>query len=123
MKITLLTDDSIRLEPIPGQLTIEAPSARHSYSPFQMLGSALAMCIFSILQSWASNAKISTDDLVIDVSWTFAEKPHRVGAMEVSFTWPSLPVARREAARRVAALCPVHTTLHHTPDVSIRAVA
>ena len=123
MKITLLTEDSLRLEPIPGPLTIEAPSARHIYSPFQMLGSSLAVCTFSILQSWASNAELSTDDLVIEVSWTFAEKPHRVGAMDLSFTWPSLPAARREAARRVAALCPVHTTLHHQPEIAIRAVA
>ena len=44
MKITLLSEDSIRLEPIPGPMTIEAPSAEQSYSPFHMLASGLAYC-------------------------------------------------------------------------------
>ena len=123
VKITLLTDDSLRLEPAPGMLTIEAPTASRSYSPFHMLASGLAMCTWSILQSWAENVKLGADpmDLVIEVSWTFVEEPHRIGAIALTFDWSSLPPARREAARRVAALCPIHTTLEHAPTITIAA--
>jgi len=120
MKISLLSDDSIRLEPATGQLTVEAESADTEYSPYQMLASGLAVCTFGVLQSWGSNVGIAADDLVIDVSWKFADNPHRVASMELSYDWPSLPEDRRRVAQRVAELCPVHTTLQQSPEVSIR---
>jgi uncharacterized OsmC-like protein len=123
VKITLLSDESIRLEPSTGQLTVEAESADQEYSPYQMLASGLAVCTFGVLQSWASNAGVSADDLVIDVSWTFAENPHRVGSMELSYQWPSLPADRQKVAQRVAELCPVHKTLMQSPAMTIRQAA
>ena len=102
MKITLLADDAIRLEPVAGPMTIEASSAEMAYSPFHMLGSSLATCIFSVIHSWATHAKISVDDLVIDVRWTFGDEPHRVSDFAVTFDWKSLPPNRVAAARRVA---------------------
>jgi uncharacterized OsmC-like protein len=119
MKITLLADDAIRLEPVPGPLTIEAPTAETAYSPFHMLASALATCVFSVIESWASHAKLRLDDLTIDVRWKFADDPHRVGDFAISFDWPSLPANRIAAARRVAELCTVHATLHHPPHISV----
>ena len=119
MKITLLSDESVRLEQTPGPLTIEAASSDMSYSPFHMMGSALATCTMSVLHSWATHAKITADDLVIDVSWSFAEKPHRVGDMKLSFRWPSLPEGRREAAKRATTLCAIHATLSHSPSIAV----
>ena len=58
MKITLTGEDGIRLEPLPGPMTIEAASADQLYSPFHMLASGLAFCTYSVLASWASNAKL-----------------------------------------------------------------
>ncbi len=118
MKITLLSEESIRLDGSWGPLTIEAESADQTYSPFHMLASSLAVCTHSVLASWASNAKISADDIAIEVSWAFAENPHRVGDMKLEFEWPSLPPARVETAKRVAALCTVHATLQHPPSIS-----
>jgi putative redox protein len=119
MKITLLADDAIRLEPVPGPMTIEAPTAEMVYSPFHMLASSLATCVFSVIESWASHAKLRLDDLTIEVRWQFAEDPHRVGDIAISFDWPSLPANRIAAARRVAELCTVHATLHHPPHITI----
>ncbi|MFL5559833.1 MAG: OsmC family protein [Gemmatimonadaceae bacterium] len=121
MKITLTGDDSIRLEPTDGPMTIEAPSAERQYSPFHMLGSSLAYCTFSVLYSWATHADLSIDGLVIDVSWAFSDEPHRVKDVKLAFHWPSLPPARLEAAKRVARMCTVHETLINSPTVSIEA--
>jgi uncharacterized OsmC-like protein len=123
VKITLTSEDSIRLEAVPGMLTIEAPSADRSYSPFHMLASSLATCTFSVLYSWASNANISVDDLVLDVRWSFAEDPHRVGDMTTTLNWPSLPPNRRAVAERVAALCTVHATLLHPPALRLEVAS
>ena len=121
VKITLLSEESIRLEGAGGPLTIEAESGEQTYSPFHMLASGLAVCTYSILASWATNAKMQVDDLAIEVGWSFAEKPHRVGDIRLTFEWPSLPADRAETAKRVAALCPIHATLHHPPTISIEA--
>lgn len=119
MKITLTSEDSILLEPLPGPLTIEAANADMQYSPFHMLASALATCTFSVLHSWASNAGIGWEDLSIAVTWTFAEKPHRVGSMDVELQWPSLPAERTTVALRASQLCAVHATLSHSPGIRI----
>ncbi len=123
MKIILLSDDSIRLEPATGQLTIEAESANQEYSPYQMFASGLAVCTFGVLQSWGSNVGLSADDLVITVSWSFEEHPHRVSAMALSYDWPSLPADRAKVAQRVAELCPLHQTLKHSPEMTIQRAA
>jgi len=123
VKITLLSDERLRLESTPGPMTIEAASAERVYSPFHMVGSGLATCVFSVLASWAETAGFAADDLVIEVEWSFADKPHRIGKFMLMLRWPSLPEARRGAAVRVAALCPIHATLHAPTgiDVEVRA--
>jgi uncharacterized OsmC-like protein len=119
VKITLISDDAIRLTPEPGPLTIEAPSAEQTYSPFHMLASSLAMCTFSVMHSWATHADLRADDLAIQVRWTFVEDPQRVGEIWLTFDWPSLPERRLAAAKRVAEMCTIHTTLKQPPRVAI----
>ena len=121
MKITLLSNDAIRLVPEPGVLTIEAPSVEQTYSPFHMLASSLATCTFSVMHSWATHADLRADDLTIEVRWTFAEDPQRVGEILLTFDWPSLPERRLAAAKRVAEMCTIHATLKHPPRVTIEA--
>lgn len=111
MKITLLTNESIRLEPSPGQLTVEAPSYDQSYSPYHMVASGLASCSHGVLTSWATHAHLDSNDLALEVSWSFADAPNRIGEMTLAILWPSLPEERRAAAERAAALCPIHRTL------------
>ncbi|CAN5524485.1 hypothetical protein BH24GEM3_BH24GEM3_01620 [soil metagenome] len=119
MKITLLSDERIRLEATPGPLTIEADTAEMTYSPFHMVASGLATCVYSVLASWASHADLAADNLVIEVDWGFAEGPHRVGRYGLFLIWPELPESRRAAAARVASLCPIHATLHHPPEINV----
>ena len=123
MKITLIAEDGIRLEPIPGPMTIEAQSGDQLYSPFHMLASGLAFCTYSVLASWASNAKLNSDDIAIEVRWDFAEDPHRVGTIRMTIDWPSLPPQREKAAERVAEMCAIHGTLTHSPTVETTVAA
>lgn len=123
MKITLLSDDRIRLEGKAGPLSVEADSAEMQYSPFHMLASGLATCTFSVLASWGTHARLPVDDLAIEVGWTFQENPHRVGSMDVDVIWPSLPEERRNAAIRAAGLCTVKKTLEMPPQVGVEVKA
>lgn len=117
MKITLVSEAGIRLEPIAGPMTIEAESADQLYSPFHMLASSLAFCTYSVLASWASSAKLKSDDIAIEMRWAFAENPHRIGEIDMKIEWPSLPPARQAAASRVADLCATRATLIHPPAI------
>jgi uncharacterized OsmC-like protein len=121
MKITLTGEESLRIEPAPGPLTIEAASHNQSYSPFHMLGSALGACTTSVLQSWASNRSIAVDDLKVDVSWTFIEGAHQIGTMKVLLDWPSLSPELWPRVIRAATLCGVHKTLMHPMEISVDA--
>lgn len=123
MKITLLSEESIRFEPVPGPLTVDSPSGEQSFGPFHMMGAAFALCTFSVMHAWAEQARLEAADLTIDVSWTFAEDPRRVGSYELRFRWPSLPENRIGAAHRAAQLCAVHATLEHPPAISIAHIA
>ncbi|HEU4785790.1 MAG TPA: OsmC family protein [Gemmatimonadaceae bacterium] len=123
MKITLLSEESIRLEPIAGPMTIEAPTAEQSYSPFHMLASGLAYCTFSVMYAWAEHAGIPANDLTLEVAWTFAQDPRRIDRYELRFDWPSLPARRLDAAKRVAAMCTIHTTFEHPLVIDIDGTA
>lgn len=120
MKIILTSEYSIRLEPEPGPMTIEAMEPDEQYSPFHMLASSLAYCTFSVMYSWATHTKQSVDDLVLEVHWTFSDdEPQRVSDIRLTFQWPSLPQKKLNAARRVAELCTIHATLQHPPRIVI----
>ncbi|HEY3112540.1 MAG TPA: OsmC family protein [Gemmatimonadaceae bacterium] len=122
MKITLTGEESLRLEPGPGILTIEAPTPDRAYSAFHMVASGLASCTFSVLQSWASNKNFGVDDLKVDVSWQFVEGQHRIEAMSVKLDWPSLSPELWPRAVRAAEICGVHQTLDHGVSISVEAV-
>lgn len=119
MKITLLTEDRLRLEGASAPMTIEAESAEMSYSPFHMVASGLGLCIYSVLHSWASHANLDAGGLAIEVSWSFADTPKRIGSYGIYIRWPELPERRRAAALRAAELCPVHRTLTHPPTLAM----
>lgn len=119
MKITLLSDERIRLVADEAPMTIEALEPDQQYSPFHMLASSLAYCTWSVMYSWATHTKQSADDLAIEVSWKFSDdEPHRVSEMHLVFDWPSLPAKKLEAAKRVAHLCTIHETLQRPPAVT-----
>lgn len=123
MKITLLSDDRIRLDGKAGPLSVEADSAEMQYSPFHMLASGLATCTYSVLASWGTHARLPVDDLAIEVGWAFEENPHRVGRMDIDVLWPSLPEERRNAALRAAGLCTVTRTFEQPPQIAVEVKA
>ena len=122
MKITLTSEESLRIEQTPDKVTIEATSHDQAYSAFHMLGSALGACTLSVLQSWAVNRDMRADDIAIDVSWEFVERQHRLGSIAVKLAWPSLSAELWPRAIRAANLCGIHQTLTHPVAITVDAV-
>lgn len=122
MKITLTGGESLRMEPSPGMLTIEAPTPDRGYSPFHMVASGLGGCTLFVLQSWAANKNVGVDDLKVDISWKFVEGEHRMESANVKIDWPSLPAELWPRALRAANVCGVHQTLAHGMAISVEAV-
>ena len=118
MRITLLSEVRIRLEN-GAPLTIEPEAETISYSPSHMLASGIGTCMFSVLQSWATNAKIPTDHLAVEIGWNSSENQNRAGRFDVQLMWPSLPESRREAAARAANTCAVYNALVPRPEINI----
>jgi uncharacterized OsmC-like protein len=119
LRIVLLGEDGVRVEQSVGPLTVEAARPDEVYSPFHMMGSGLAVCTLSVLQSWAAAAKLDSRRLAIQVHWSFVEQPHRIGAYDVRLEWPDLDPKRHPAAERVAAMCAVKATLADPPEIRL----
>ena len=120
MRIILESEQAIRLEPTVGPLTIEAATADLTFSAFHMLASSLGVCAVSVLYTWADHADLPAHDLTARVSWSFTDEPHRVGHIDLIFTWPSLPPERAQAAKRAAELCGIHNTFTHPPEIDLQ---
>ena|SRR5437764_13745929 len=123
MKLTLISDDAIRLDSAAGPMSIESVTGEQTLSPFHMVAAGLAWCTLSVLHAWANHAMLKGDDLEIEIDWMFAEDPHRVGTFQLTLHWPSLPPGRELAAKRVAEMCAIHETLTHSPTITIGIAA
>ena len=119
MRIVLLGEDGVRVEPSVGPLTVEASRPDEVYSPFHMMGSGLGVCTLAVVQSWAAAAKLDARGLAVEVRWSFVEDPHRIGSYDIRLHWPDLDPGRRAAAERVAAMCAVKNTFAVPPAITL----
>lgn len=102
----------------PG-LHLHGDAGGEGFGALQMFAASLALCTASVLTTYAKNVlKVDTQRLALGVRWEYAERPFRVGSMELVVRWPELPEDRVDAARRAAASCTVHRTLERPPDVT-----
>ncbi|MEW5790151.1 MAG: OsmC family protein [Pseudomonadota bacterium] len=118
MKIVLHAETELTLQEgkAPGlEVVAEAPGVH--YSAMQMFATALALCTYSVLVSYAEQIGTDTEALAIRVRWRYAAHPARIDRIDMDITWPELPESRLPAARRAAAHCMLHNTLHQPPEI------
>jgi uncharacterized OsmC-like protein len=88
------------------------------FGALQMFAASLGACTGAVLVAYSENVlHVPVDGLRLRVRWRYAERPRRVGALELEVHWPELPEDRLDAVRRAAASCTVHRTLERAPDV------
>jgi len=89
------------------------------FSPGQLVGSALADCMFLSMGAVAQRDDIDIFGVVADVDVAMVDKPvSRIGSIELTFKMPSgLSATDRTKLERAAGFCPVKHSFQ--PDVTI----
>ena len=92
--------------------------AGEPFGALQMLAASLALCTASVLEDYATTARFHLHSLAIDVAWSYADQPYRVGDMRMTLQIGSdVPASRHKALLRAAEHCTVHSTLKHGATV------
>lgn len=103
----------------PG-LSIEPQDPEAHYSAMQMFATAMGLCTYSVLASYADQHDTPTDQMSLRMRWEYAEHPYRIGQFKMEIQWPELPPSKLEAAQRVASKCTLHNTLEQPPELTTR---
>ena len=90
-------------------------------SPVELFVGSLASCVGYFVAMYCVRHQIPTEGFTIDVGWSMAEQPHRVGAVELTLHLPTeLAASHQEKLLKVAHGCTVHQSLAVPPKVAIQ---
>jgi putative redox protein len=88
-------------------------------TPTELFVTSLAACVCFYAERFLRRHGLSAEGLQVGCDYTWAEKPHRVGAIRLSVLAPTVTDANRDAFVRVIEHCTVHNSLRMPPDVSV----
>lgn len=87
-------------------------------TPPELFVASLGSCVGAFVANYCNNAAIDARDMTVDVTFDKLEDPTRLANVKVTVKMPHGTCGRRkEALRRVAENCPVHTTINMMEDV------
>jgi len=90
-------------------------------SPVELFVGSLAACVGYFVGRYCARHQIPTEGFTIDVGWSMAEQPHRVGAVQLTLHLPTeLAPVHQGKLLKVAHGCTVHQSLTVPPQVEIR---
>ena len=89
-------------------------------TPTEMFLAGLAACVAFYAERFLRRHELPTAGLTVGCDYSWAENPHRIGAIELTVEAPGLTAEKREAFLKVIEHCTVHNTLHVPPDVRLR---
>ena len=93
-------------------------------TPTELFVASLASCVAFYARRYLSRHGLSTDGLVVTATFTMADRPARVGEIQVEVSLPrGVPAERQAALLAVASHCTVHNTLEQPPKVTIELAA
>jgi putative redox protein len=93
-------------------------------SPVELFVGSLSSCVAYIVGRYCARHQIPCDGFTVDVEWSSAEQPHRVGAAEINLNLlVDLTPEEREKLLKVAHGCMVHQSLVVPPKVEINLVS
>jgi len=90
-------------------------------SPVELFVGSLASCVAYFVGRYCARHQIPCEGFTVDAEWSYAEQPHRVGAVELRVNLPSaVTPEQREKLLKVAHGCTVHQSLSVPPKVEIQ---
>lgn len=104
------------------KLTTDAPKDNQgrgeSFSPTDLVATALGSCMLTIMGVAAKNFGVSIDGASASVEKEMSASPRRIGRLSVILTIPhEFDDQMRAKLERAALACPVHKSLH--PDMEL----
>ncbi len=93
-------------------------------SPVELFVGSLASCVAYFVGRYCARHQIPCEGFAVDVEWSFAEQPHRVGAVELRVNLPSaVTPEQRDKLLKVAHGCTVHQSITNPLKVGIQLIA
>lgn len=104
------------------KLTTDAPKDNQglgeSFSPTDLVATALGSCMLTIMGIAAKNFGVSIDGASAHVEKEMSSAPRRIGRLSIIFKIPhEFDEQMRKKLERAALACPVHKSLH--PDIDL----
>ena len=132
VQIDIVYQGGLRCEAVHGpsgmKLVTDAPVDNHgkgeSFSPTDLVATALGVCIPTIMAMVADREKIDIAGMRISVQKEMsAEPPRRIARLAVRILMPQgLTETQKMKLERAALTCPVHQTLHGNAAMPIEFV-
>jgi uncharacterized OsmC-like protein len=102
----------------------EAGGSDAAPTPVELFVASLASCVAHYVRRYLDRHGLPTNGMAVDADFTMADRPARVGEINVSIDLPEgVPDERRAGLLAVASHCTVHNTLEDRPEVSIELAA
>ena len=94
-----------------------------SFSPTDMLATALGSCMLTIMGIKANQHEIDIKNTVVEVSKEMSENPRRISRVELRITFQNnIEPKYRKLLERAAYQCPVSKSIHPDIDESIEFI-
>lgn len=89
-------------------------------TPTELFVASLASCVGFYARRYLARHDLDATGLAVEVTYTMATKPSRVGDVTLRLVVPAgVPLQRQAALMAMAGHCTVHNTLTVTPEVTI----
>lgn len=89
--------------------------------PVELFVGSVAACVGYFVGQFCARHNISREGLTVDVEWTMAEHPHRVGRIDLAIHLPHrITQEQKERLLKVAHGCTVHQSIANALTVSIK---
>ncbi len=99
----------------------EAGGSDTAPTPTELFVVSLAACVAFYARRFLTRHSLPTEGLSVVATSTMAERPARVGDIDVSIELPEgVPERQRERLLAVATHCTVHNSLEVAPRVSVK---
>ncbi len=92
-------------------------------NPTELLVGSLGSCIAIMVNSYCRNHGYTKGEVSVNMTYQLADKPKRIDSIVIDLEIPEdVPENRINAIKKVAGLCPVHSTLEHPPKIDVEIV-
>jgi uncharacterized OsmC-like protein len=124
MKVRYDSGDRFAIDIRDHEVVVDQPPEMHGDdlgpTPTELFIASLASCVGFYARRYLARHHLDADGLSVEVGYTMATKPSRVGAVSMRIVVPAgIPELRREALLAMASHCTVHNSLHTPPTVDI----